>query len=90
MMKSILVCTNHRNNPNQPSCGARGAVSLKQKLSSEIDQSGIPMGVKEIQCLGECESGPNLRFLPGGPLFRHVDENDLKAILKAAKSFAKD
>jgi predicted metal-binding protein len=89
-MKSILVCTNHRGNPNQPSCGARGAISLKNKLSAEIDQSGIAMNVKEIQCLGECESGPNLRFLPGGPLFRHVDEHDLKAVLKAAKTFAKD
>ena len=88
-MKSILVCTNHRVNPNLPSCGERGAESLKQKLQHEIHKAGIPIQIKEIQCLGECESGPNLRLIPGGPSFSMVDENQLKAILKAAVAFSK-
>jgi len=88
-MKSILICTNNRNNPNQPSCGARGAQSLQQKLKDEIEKAGIAINVKEIQCLGECESGPNLRLIPGGPLYHNVDENHLREILTAAKAFLK-
>jgi (2Fe-2S) ferredoxin len=88
-MKSILVCTNKRINPNQPSCGAKGGQSLQEKLKYEVEKAGIEINIKEIQCLGECESGPNLRFVPSGPLYHHVDENHLKEILKAAKIFSK-
>ena len=88
-MKSILVCTNHRANPNQPSCGARGAATLKQQLSDAVSASGLAIGVKEIQCLGECDVGPNMRFIPGGPSFHHVDAKEIPVILKAAKSFLK-
>jgi len=89
-MKSILVCTNHRANPNQPSCGARGAESLKQAITDAVDSAGLNMMVKEIQCLGECESGPNVRLIPSGPLFRNVDKDDLHQLIKVASSFAKD
>ncbi|MDX1915186.1 MAG: (2Fe-2S) ferredoxin domain-containing protein [Methylophilus sp.] len=88
-MKSILVCTNHRVNPNQPSCGAKGAQQLKQKLAEEVSKAGIAVGVKEIQCLGECDVGPNVRLIPGGQFFKQVDERHLKEILKAAKAFSK-
>lgn len=89
-MKSILICTNHRANPNQPSCAARGALVLKQQLTDAVNTTGLAIGVKEIQCLGECDVGPNLRLIPGGPSFQHVDENKIPVILKAAKSFLKD
>jgi NADH:ubiquinone oxidoreductase subunit E len=89
-MKSILICTNHRANPNQPSCGARGAVALKQQLSDAVTASGVALGVKEIQCLGECDIGPNLRLIPGGQSFHHVDADSIPTVLKAAKSFLKD
>lgn len=89
-MKSILICTNHRANPSLPSCGARGAETLKQQLSDAVSASGLTLGVKEIQCLGECDAGPNLRLIPGGPSFHHVDVNSIPKILKVAKSFLKD
>jgi NADH:ubiquinone oxidoreductase subunit E len=88
-MKSILVCTNHRANPNQPSCGARGAEALKQQIADAVSASGLPLGVKEIQCLGECDVGPNMRLIPGGPMFQHVDAAKIPVILNAAKSFLK-
>lgn len=88
-MKSILVCTNHRDSPHQPSCGARGAQQLKQRLTEEVNAAGINLGIKEIQCLGACEQGPNVKLIPSGPLFNHVDVNDLKDLLQAAKAFAK-
>lgn len=89
-MKSFLICTNHRVNPNQPSCGARGAVEIKQQLSDAVSTSGLALGVKEIQCLGECNIGPNLRLIPGGQSFHHVDVTSIPIILDAAKSFLKD
>ena len=89
-MKSILVCTNHRANPNQPSCAARGALALKQQLTDAVNATGLPIGVKEIQCLGDCDVGPNLRLIPGGSSFQHVDATTIPLILKAAKSFLKD
>ncbi len=89
-MKSILICTNHRANPNQPSCGARGAANIKHKLSDAVSKLGLALEVKEIQCLGECDEGPNLRLIPGGPSFHHVDVNSIPKILKVAKSFLKD
>lgn len=89
-MKSILICTNHRANPNLPSCGARGAEGLKQQLSEAVTASGLKLGVKEIQCLGECDIGPNLRLIPGGQSFHHMETSRILTVLKAAKSFLKD
>jgi len=90
MTKSILVCTNHRNNPNVPSCGARDAQALKLAIEQRFTQEAIPIMVKDIQCLGECEHGPNVRFVPSGPLLKGVNLNDLGALIKTAKTFAKD
>lgn len=89
-MKSILICTNQRANPNQPSCGARGAANIKQQLSDVVSASGLALEVREIQCLGECNIGPNLRLIPGGQSFHHVDANSIPTILEAAKTFLKD
>lgn len=89
-MKSLLVCTNHRHNPNQPSCGGRDGVALKRAIAELIQHEVINLAVQEIQCLGECESGPNVRLVPSGPLLRGVNKNDLSALIKAAKEFAKD
>ena len=86
-MKAILVCTNHRANPDQPSCGARGARALMHQLADAVGTSGLALGVREIQCLGECAQGPNLRFIPGGPAFHQVDAAQIPVILNAAKSF---
>jgi NADH:ubiquinone oxidoreductase subunit E len=89
-MKSILVCTNHRMNPNQPSCGARGAIELKQAITDAVEKQDVNIAVKEIQCLGECEAGPNARLIPGGPIFRHLKHDDVSQLIQAAKAFAKD
>lgn len=86
-MKCILICTHHRGNPNQPSCSARGANAIKQTLLEVVAKDGLPLKVEEIQCLGECELGPNLRFIPGGPVFHHVDLQQVPTIMSTAKAF---
>ena len=79
----------HRANPNQPSCGARGAAELKQALEQAVALNGMAIGVKEIQCLGECETGPNARLIPGGPILRHLGAEQLDGLIDAAKAFLK-
>lgn len=88
-MKSILICTHHRANPNQPSCGARGANTVKQALVEAVAHHQLPLKIEEIQCLGECEAGPNLRLIPGGTVFNHVDVQQVPEIMRAAKAFLK-
>lgn len=89
-MRSILICTHYRANPNQPSCGARGAQALKQALADSVVNQGLALGIVEIQCLGECEAGPNMRLIPSGPIFHHVDLEQLATIIDATKHFLKD
>lgn len=86
-MKSILVCTHHRANPNQPSCGARGAQTLKQALTDAVATENLELRIVEIQCLGECDAGPNMRLIPSGPVFNHVELEQVPYIIKTAKQF---
>lgn len=89
-MKSILICTHHRANPNQPSCGVRGAQALKQAFTDAVANEGLGLKIVEIQCLGECEAGPNMRLIPSGPIFHHVDLEQVPTIIDTAKQFLKD
>jgi NADH:ubiquinone oxidoreductase subunit E len=86
-MKSILVCTNLRHESSGDSCAARGSCELKTQLQQEIEQQQVQIAVKEIQCLGECETGPNLRLIPNGKVYRHVTTESLISIVKDAKKF---
>lgn len=89
-MKSLLICTHHRTNPNQPSCGARGAQTIKQAFADVVTSEGLGLGIVEIQCLGECEAGPNMRLIPSGPIFHHVALEQVPGIIDAAKQFLKE
>lgn len=86
-MKSILICIHYRANPNQPSCGARGAQALKQALTDAVASEGLGFRIVEIQCLGECEAGPNMRLIPSGPIFHQVELEQVPSIIEAAKQF---
>jgi (2Fe-2S) ferredoxin len=86
-LKSILICTNLRHETSGTSCAARGSCVLKAQLLQEIVQQQVQISVKEIQCLGECDTGPNLRFLPNGKLYRHVTAELLTNIVNDAKKF---
>jgi (2Fe-2S) ferredoxin len=89
-MKKLLVCTNYRSNPNNPSCGARGSQSILSALSQQFTQNGLPIQVEKSLCLGFCQVGPNARFAPNGPFFHEISQNELSAIIVAAKQFSKD
>ena len=90
MIKKILVCTNFRANPNNPSCAARGSKEVMAALLQELKQKNLPIIVEESPCLGFCEIGPNLRLMPNGEFFHGTSDKNLNAIIKSTKSFLKE
>ena len=90
MTKKILICTNFRANPNNPSCAARGSKEVMAALLQELEQKNLPITVEESPCLGFCEIGPNLRLMPTGKFFHGVSDKKLGAIIKSTQEFLKD
>jgi NADH:ubiquinone oxidoreductase subunit E len=89
MTKKILVCTNFRANPNNPSCAARGSKEVMAALTQKLQQQNMPLTVEESPCLGYCDIGPNLRLMPNGEFFHGVSVAELSAIMKSTKKFLK-
>ena len=81
--RSLIVCVNHRSNPDNPSCAARGSVAIADALESGLRERGMALEVTRIHCFGQCERGPNLRLAPGGRFFRGVRLEEVPAILDA-------
>lgn len=86
-MKKILVCTNHRANPNNPSCGARGSKQLLVDLTQKCYAEKVNIAIVEVQCLGLCNVGPNMRLMPNGAFFNHVSADNFNDIIVATKQF---
>jgi NADH:ubiquinone oxidoreductase subunit E len=89
MTKKIIVCTNYRANPNNPSCVARGSKEIMAALTLQLAEKDIPAMVEESPCLGHCEIGPNLRLIPGGDFFHEVSHDKLGKIIEKTKLFLK-
>jgi NADH:ubiquinone oxidoreductase subunit E len=89
MTKKIIVCTNFRANPNNPSCAGRGSPKVMAALSAQLAQENCPITVEESPCLGYCEIGPNLRLMPNGEFFHEVSHDKLGKIIKKTKLFLK-
>lgn len=85
-MKKILICTNHRANPSQPSCAARGSETLAQRLAQFIATHQLDIRLERGGCLGQCTDGPNLKLVPGGPLLSHLSPNDDR-LMQAVEQF---
>ncbi len=81
-MKTIIICINHRANPNNPSCGARGSEKIAASLQQQITEKKLPVTLKRFKCLGHCDQGPNLRIAPDGRFFYGVTEDGIEQILK--------
>jgi NADH:ubiquinone oxidoreductase subunit E len=89
MPKKILVCTNYRANPNNPSCAARGSKDIAAKLALQLLQENLPIEIEEIQCMGYCSVGPNVRLIPNGEIFNEVSTETFAKIIKSTKLFLK-
>ena len=89
-MKTILVCTNYRANPNNPSCAARGSKELAENLRQLLKTNAMAVHVEESPCLGFCQIGPNMRLVPNGPFFHSLSEEKLDDLILAAQKFTTD
>jgi (2Fe-2S) ferredoxin len=88
-VKKLFVCTNYRANPTTPSCAARGSKVLLEQARVAMQEQNVDMPIEEIQCMGYCEQGPNMRLAPGGEFFHKVEISDINRIVKSAKQFLK-
>ena len=79
----IFVCTNLRDNPKNPGCGASGGSELKALLKQAINERGWKgrVRVSTTGCMGLCDTGPNVLLHPQGIHFSAVTEADLNTIL---------
>ena len=88
--KKLLVCTNFRANPNNPSCAARGSKETAVALAQQLQKKKVSIEIEEIQCMGYCKVGPNVRLIPNGEFFHEVSTSKFAKIIKATKLFLKD
>jgi len=84
--KSIIICTNYRLNPNQPSCAAQGSLDILTALQQAIAEQQLSCHIETFQCLSRCHEGPALRLLPGGRFFTQVTIADIPQILRALQN----
>lgn len=89
-MKKIVICTNRRSNPAQPSCGARGGEEIADRLQQLIAAQGLAIQVECFPCLGRCDQGPNARLAPGGKFFSHLEADHLDAVMAEIRAFIAD
>jgi len=89
MADKVMVCVNYRANPDQPSCAARGSEAIACALETAIAQQQLPITVERFNCLGQCESGPNVRLTPAGRWFHGVTLEDVPALISGIEDFCK-
>lgn len=90
MSKQLLVCTNFRANPNNPSCGARDSQLVFDQLKTSLAKENIEIATVESPCMGYCNDGPNARLAPNGEFFHGISAKNLAEVLQATKKFSKE
>lgn len=85
---SIVICINRRLGAGTPSCAAGGSEALAAELERQLVGAGLAVELKRIQCLGQCEQGPNLRIAPGGEFYHGVGLGDLPGIVAELQRLA--
>lgn len=88
MTKKILVCTNFRANPNNPSCAARDSQRIIEILKLELAKDNVLIEIEASPCMGYCNVGPNTRLAPNGDFFHQVSTKNLAQLIAAAKKFS--
>ena len=80
----IFVCSNLRDNPDNPGCGASGGAALKATLKQAIKDRGWKgkVRVSTTGCMGLCGTGPNILLHPQSLHFSAVAVADLDSIME--------
>lgn len=71
--RHLLVCTNRRDNPARPGCGALLGEESFQRAKAALRAAGQQaqgMQVSRTGCLGRCELGPVAVVYPEGIWYR--------------------
>lgn len=89
-MKTIIVCANHRANPNQPSCGARGGIEIADLAEAEVSRLGLNIHIERFNCLGFCNRGPNLKIAPDGRFIYGAKPEDIPLLILEIANSADD
>jgi len=87
--KKVMVCVNFRANPGQPSCAARGSEAIACALEAALAQHQLQIAVERFNCLGHCESGPNVRLTPAGRWYHAVTLQDVPELMSGIEEFCK-
>lgn len=85
-----MVCVNRRLAAGQRSCAGSGSLELIRRLEAMIAAEKLDVAVVRRECLGRCEEGPVMRFVPAGPFFTSIDEASLKHVFAELKSFVEN
>lgn len=85
---TVIGCVKSRPD-GSPSCGGRDSAAILDELRAEIDRRSLNATVQEIQCLGRCTVGPNLR-LKGGVFFTGVTRERIDAVCAAIRAHQED
>lgn len=85
---SIVICINRRLGDDTPSCAAAGSEQLANELEQLLEKEGMTVPIKRVECLGQCEKGPNLRLVPGGRFFHHLSRDDFPEVIAELKRMA--
>lgn len=87
-MKKVIICVNHRANPAQPSCAARGSIVLADRLEQEINARNWHVSIERFPCLGRCAEGPNLKLAPDGRFISDITPDALERVLQEIEAFS--
>ena len=83
---TVIVCVNQRNS-SSPSCADGNSIEIANHIEQEIIQNKINASVERINCLGECNEGPNIRIAPGGSFFHHFTISDIPKLMEELSKF---
>lgn len=77
---TAIVCINQRLTGRQACCASRGGEAIAHELELLLAEYGFAGCVRRVECLGECEKGPNLRIAPGERFYHGVTLSDLPEV----------
>jgi NADH:ubiquinone oxidoreductase subunit E len=77
---SLIACVKERFT-GKSSCSGRGSVEIIDHIEVEIKKKGWSVLVERVNCLGECEKGPNMRIAPGGSFFYGMTKDKIPELM---------
>lgn len=81
----LLICTNRRDDPARPGCGAQGGEEAFQQAKAALRAAGHKaqgVQVSRTGCLGRCELGPVAVVYPDGIWYRCVNPKDIVTVVQ--------